>query len=194
MARNAARFTKGDSIRSTRTPTAINPPPNKSGHSPNLRSGSTMPGLPGFIDAHDPKDYAHARGGRSMGEPPAAGRYIGKRGASGVSHMDNASSRSAGTMVKGQSLTKDRRPGSYKQNTHTGSFGSNKLTHQGEGGTTAAGSIPGGGKGGARWGKGVRQTGTQGRVSGLSGGTMESMKGRAKVSKGFGMGPKPAGH
>ncbi len=192
MARNAARFTHGDSIETTRKVTDKHPPPNVSGRSKNLLRGSTMPGLPGFINAHERKDYDGARGGKAMDKPPAAGREIGRRGGSEhIRRMDNSGA-SAGTMVKGQSLTKDRAPGSYKQNTHTGSFGKNALAHRGKGGTTAAGSIPGGGKGGGRFG--TAKQSHAGRVAGLSGGTMESMRGRAKVSKGFGMGPKPAGH
>jgi hypothetical protein len=102
----AARFTKGDSIQSTRetSPTpARHVEPRTKSHT--LRGGSTMPGMPGFIKAGaNGERGGNAQGGKSIAPkwpPKSRGSReseIGKKGGGHTAKKLNAGG--AGTMGK----------------------------------------------------------------------------------------------
>src|SRR5580693_268081 len=93
----AAKFTKGDSVKTTITSSQKNPPPNVSGKSHSLRSGNTMSGMPGHIDAGMSKDTGGMKGGKAFG--PHRGGPIGEKGGSGAKSMGKAKD-APGTTVK----------------------------------------------------------------------------------------------
>jgi hypothetical protein len=112
----AARFTKGDSVQSTRQ---ISPqkrvarePPAKS-HV--LSRGNTMSGMPGYIDAHQSENMGGARGGKGFG--PHREAPVGRHG--GHNSVDHPRE-PTGTMVKDYKRSSTGRPGPYKMNTNDG--------------------------------------------------------------------------
>lgn len=78
----AARFTKGDSMATTRRTAQKGKvaEPRTTSHS--LRAGSTMAGQPGFISTSANDGTAGAKGGKAMSSKPMKNRYIGHKGSS----------------------------------------------------------------------------------------------------------------
>lgn len=81
----AARFTHGDSEKTTRNLTAKSPPPNVHTKSHVLNGGNTMSGQPGFINAHQTENMGHAKGGQGFG--PHREGSVGQHGKSRAKSM-----------------------------------------------------------------------------------------------------------
>jgi hypothetical protein len=115
----SAKFTKGDSIRSTRTITPMrrvaSEPKTHSVDGP--RSGNTMNGMPGYINAHQTESMDHARGGKGFG--PHREGPVGKRGSSGAKSMGK-SGNATGTTVKNYKSASTDSAGSLHGNSNTG--------------------------------------------------------------------------
>lgn len=114
----AAKFTKGDSVQTTRSTYQRNPPPNVRTRSHSLKGGSTMPGMPGYINAHQSESMDHARGGKGFG--PHREEEVGKRGSSGAKHMAKAGE-ATGTVTKSYHSASTRAAGGEKDPNSTGS-------------------------------------------------------------------------
>lgn len=93
----AAKFTKGDSLHTTRTTAQQNPPKNVQAKSHTLEGGNTMSGMPGFIESHASKDSGGMKGGKAFG--PHRGGPIGEKGGSGAKSMGKEG-KAPGTTVK----------------------------------------------------------------------------------------------
>src|SRR5271155_3273469 len=104
----AVKFTKGDSIKSTRFISSQHPTPNTIHGHGHGKAG----GMPGYINAHQPQSSAHIKGGNSIS--PHREGYIGKRGESA-----RFPATSAGTIDRNV-LTKGPHKGSVHGNTNTG--------------------------------------------------------------------------
>jgi hypothetical protein len=113
----AAKFTAGDSAKTTVTTARKNPPPNVRTRSHSLRSGNTMSGMPGYIDAHQREDMGGAKGGKGFG--PHREGPVGEKGGSGVKRMAKAG-KAPGTVVKNYHASATDSPSSIKSNANTG--------------------------------------------------------------------------
>lgn len=113
----AAKFTAGDSIRSTRTTARMSPPRNVKTTSDALKGGSTMPGMPGYINAHEPENMGGMKGGKAFG--PHRGGLIGEKGGSGAKSMGKG--KAAGTTIANYKSASMRSPGTLKEANATGS-------------------------------------------------------------------------
>jgi hypothetical protein len=107
----AAKFTKGDSVKTTVTTAQKNPPPNVQAKSHSIKSGNTMSGMPGHIDAGASKDSGGMKGGKAFG--PHRGGPIGEKGGSGAKSMGKAD-KAPGTTVKNYKSASTSAPGTLK--------------------------------------------------------------------------------
>lgn len=114
----AAKFTAGDSIRSTRTTASMHPKPNVRTRSHSLEGGNTMSGMPGYINAHQTESMDHARGGKGFG--PRREGPVGKRGSSGAGHMGKSDA--TGTVTRSYKASSTDSAGSIKGNQNTGAY------------------------------------------------------------------------
>jgi hypothetical protein len=112
----AAKFTKGDSESTTRSTYQKNPPKNVRTRSESLKGGSTMAGMPGYINAHQSESMDHARGGKGVG--PHREGSVGKRGSSGAKGMGKGAD---GTTTKSYRAASTRSEGTLKGASSTGS-------------------------------------------------------------------------
>lgn len=114
-----AKFTQGDSIRTTRaTHNFSHDPPEPKTHSVDgPRRGNTMNGMPGYINAHQTESMAHARGGKGFG--PHREGSVGKRGSSGAKGMGKEA-RAGGTTIKSYHECSTAEAGTLKGNDSTG--------------------------------------------------------------------------
>lgn len=185
----AAKFTAGDSIKTTRFISAKNPPPNVRTSSHTLKSGTTMAGMPGYINAHQTEDMGHAKGGKGFG--PHREEYIGKRGSSGAKGMGKGAT---GTTTKDYKSSSTDSAGSIHGNSNTGAHmvhTKNRTTSMpGQkapptskgilGGTVRAAGID---RGSNKRSAGFKAaTGHAGRMESLSGKARTSYEGRRKSS------------
>jgi hypothetical protein len=116
----AAKFTQGDSIKSTRSIA----PQGRRAQEPETRSkgdgspkgGNTMNGMPGYIDAHQPESMGHAKGGKGFG--PHREGAIGEKGGSGAKAMGKG--KAVGTTVRNYKSVSTDSAGSLKGNESTG--------------------------------------------------------------------------
>jgi hypothetical protein len=83
-----AKFTKGDSVKTTRTLSAKNPLPDVRTASHVLEPGSTMPGMPSHIKAGQSDSRGSAQGGKGVG--PKREGPIGHKGGSGAKKLAKA--------------------------------------------------------------------------------------------------------
>src|ERR1700677_1944410 len=83
-----AKFTAGDSRRSTRTTANMRAQTDAKATSHVLKSGNTMSGMPGYINAHEPQNMGGAKGGKGFG--PHREGPIGERKGSGARTMAKA--------------------------------------------------------------------------------------------------------
>jgi hypothetical protein len=93
----SAKFTKGDSVHTTRTTAQQHPPKNVEAKSHALDRGNTMSGMPGHIDAGQSTASGGMKGGKGFG--PHRGGPIGEKGGSGAKAMGKAKD-APGTTVK----------------------------------------------------------------------------------------------
>ena len=170
----AAKFTRGDSMRTTHVLTAKNPPreahATTRGQSP--RKGNSI-GMPGFIETGGDKSFAAVKGGRGVG--PMREQDIGRRGSSGARSLAKARD-SMGMSTGNYKRESTGRPGRIEEGDLTPAHrntASRGDSAKGDGAPPASrGRIPGGGR---NAGMGNRPEG------GARGGTMESLRGRAKA-------------
>lgn len=186
----AVKFTKGDSMKSTRTLVAKSPPRDtQSAHnSAGLSPKNTMTGMPGFINTRQSRGRAGAEGGRGSG--PHREDEIGKRGSSGAKGMADAH-RSRGTVVRNYKAASSGK-GSVQKSNDIGSRGPNSkggAMAGAKGPPTSWGKLPGGGKasgiGNAKEGSAKLYGRSSPRQVSARGarGTMESLAGRARHGK-----------
>ena len=97
----AAKFTKGDSIKTTITSSQKHPPPNV--------GGNTMHGMPGYINAGVSKESGSMKGGKGVG--PKREGPIGRKGGSGVERLAKAA---PGMSVKSYKAESTGRAGTLK--------------------------------------------------------------------------------
>lgn len=102
----AAKFTSGDSIKTTRTLSSKSPPPTVRATSHVLDTGNTMSGMPGHIKAGMTASEGGARGGKGVG--PKREGPIGKRGSSGAKYMGKSA---PGTMTRSYRSESTGHPG-----------------------------------------------------------------------------------
>ncbi len=170
----AAKFTKGDSIASTRTTRSQHHPDEPKTHSVDgPRRGNTMNGMPGYINAHQKEDLGGAKGGKGFG--PHREGSIGERGSSGARSLAKAS-QAPGMSTKNYKSASTGRAGTIKGNANTGA---SKVHTRSRGMAgqkappTAVGKIGGGHE---------RAAGIDLAHAKQSRGKMESMTGRARTS------------
>lgn len=84
----AAKFTAGDSIATTRSTRSRHDPPEPHTSSYGAKSGNTMSGMPGFINAGATKASGGMKGGPSIS--PKKEGPIGRKGGSGAKSMGKA--------------------------------------------------------------------------------------------------------
>lgn len=182
----AARFTHGDSIKSTRTLSRTNNAGRKEPPAKNhakLPHHNTMTGMPGYIDAHPHVKIDGAKGGHGAG--PKREGLIGRHGES-----ERFKATSHGTIAKDAIHGEHKgHVGGIKSNLKDGTHHlhtknvSHKMTNPGSP-PTSHGKIPGGGKhagighsAGAKFGTGVGQGG---RMEKLKGSVRTASEGRKK--------------
>ena len=197
-----ARFTKGDSVQTTRTippkvRVAKEPPTKAIGPKGVPRHGNTMSGMPGHINAHEREDMGGAKGGKGAG--PHREGFIGERGRKnneGHIYRDGA-----GTQTKDYRKLSTGKAGTYKKADHIGKHdvhtanrgtmtehvsGSSEATPQSKGHIHRAGI--GSGKSQPKFGtglghKGGRKAGSTERVRAAGhDGRMERLRGHSKTS------------
>lgn len=107
----AAKFTHGDSTKTTVTTAQKNPPRNAHTKSHALEGGNTMSGMPGHIDAGMSASSGGMKGGKAFG--PHKGGPIGEKGGSGAKSMGKAKD-APGTVVRNYKSASTGRPGTLK--------------------------------------------------------------------------------
>jgi hypothetical protein len=121
----AARFTKGDSIKSTNNITDKNPPGEVRTRSHTLKGGSTMPGMPGFIDTGaSGQRGGNAQGGKTIAPkwpPKSRGSRESEIGHRGGGHEAKKLQRGGAGTQGGRSAWKGPKGGSGKMERLVGS-------------------------------------------------------------------------
>lgn len=180
-----ARFTKGDSTKTTRTLTPLHrstePRTHSKGPVPHEtpKPRNTMNGMPGHINAHEPDDMGHAKGGSGAG--PHREGYIGKE--TGAHHAREGGKYAPGTEVKSYRKASTGKAGSYKKtdyiggrHVHTANRGrvGEGAAHKDKTHAVAQGKIAGAGIGHTK--------APFGTGKGQHAGRMESLRGKATTS------------
>jgi hypothetical protein len=178
----AAKFTAGDSIKSTREITNQRPKSNARTHSHDgPKAGNTMNGMPGYINAHQDESMSHAKGGKGFG--PHREGPVGKRGSSGAKSMGKSKT---GTTTPSYHADSTRSAGTLKEPNNTGS---NKVHTRSTGGPMPGQKPPPTSKGilgGTVRKAGIDQTKTKGFQAAIGHdtghkGRMEHLSGRART-------------
>jgi hypothetical protein len=166
----AVKFTKGDSIATTRKLVAHNPPPSAHPRSKSPRGGNSI-GMPGYITAHERENMGGAKGGKGFG--PAREQDIGERGGSGAKGMGSAK-KAPGTAIRNYRSASTGRAGAIRDPNDTGAHHVHTANRKGgspAGGKappSARGRVPGGGRAS---GIGNSKEGGAGRMEHLRGRT-----------------------
>lgn len=107
----AAKFTTGDSTKTTVTTAQKHPPRNVEAKSRALDGGNTMSGMPGHINAHMSQSSGGMKGGKAFG--PHKGGPIGEKGGSGAKSMGKAKN-APGTTISNYKSASTGRAGTLK--------------------------------------------------------------------------------